>query len=452
MTRLSKTRLPRFQFRDKGILPTGRMITALGLLSIPLLAAASRNTGWQALVFLNMALILLSLLDLFLLPKHGQLECRRELPEELERGIPFTVRLVLRNLATTPIRFQLKDSLPTSFLRPFPLHGELGGKAIQMISYESSAAIRGNYDLDRVYMRYRSRLGLWEKQTVFLLPQHIRVIPNMSHVKGCMASARRMLLLQGNKPRKYQRGLGEFSLIRHYAIGDDPRKINWRATARQAEIMTNVHEPEHGKQVTLLLDCGRTMGVELTEGNRLERSLEAMLTVAAVALQQGDYVSVLAFSHDIHAYIPPGKGLTHLHMIIREVYHLQSTPVESNYAKAFQYLETVQKRRALIMLFSDLDHYLLDDVLLPYLQPIRKRHLFLWIGITDPMIREWIEKEPTVTRAAMVKSMAQRQALERKKDLLKWGQLGLQATEAHEEQVVTAAIERYIEIINRGLL
>ncbi len=72
-------------------------------------------------------------------------------------------------------------------------------------------------------------------------------------------------------------GLGEFSQIRSYVVGDDPRKINWRQTAKLQEVMTNEYEPEHGKYITILIDCGRMMGAELKKAIVWKRSLESAL-------------------------------------------------------------------------------------------------------------------------------------------------------------------------------
>ena len=79
--------------------------------------------------------------------------------------------------------------------------------------------------------------------------------------------------------------------------------INWRQTAKLQEVMTNEYEPEHGKYITILIDCGRMMGAELKEGNRLEKSLEAAMTVAAAALKNGDYVSVIGYGDDLDQLI-----------------------------------------------------------------------------------------------------------------------------------------------------
>lgn len=130
--------------------------------------------------------------------------------------------------------------------------------------------------------------------------------------------------------------------------------------------MTNQYRPEQGKVLTILLDCGRMMGVELEGKTKLDLTIESALTLAAVALKQGDQVALLAFSHEIKTYVPPGRGLAHLHTLVEAVYDLQSDFVESNPLQALEYLHRQQKRRSLIVLFSDMENYLLEDQLGAY--------------------------------------------------------------------------------------
>lgn len=392
------------------------------------------------------------MLDLWLLPRRNQFTCTRLIAAEIERGQPFTAALQITNRSGSTISFRIIDNLPASFSDPFPLKGEiLGGQTLE-IPYPSLAPVRGDYVLDKVYFRYQSGLALWEKQVVFPLKTEVRVIPDMSQVRGYLATAQKYLVDQGVKVKHHRIGSGEFAQIRAYVPGDDPRKVNWRQTAKLLEVMTNVYEPEHGKYVTLLIDCGRTMGVELTHGNRLERAFEAALTVAAVALQQGDYVSVLAFSNDVKAYIPPGKTLVHLRTILRGIYNLQFDPVESDYARAFLYLETVQKRQSFILLFSDLDPFIFEETPPLYLQRISRKYHFLLLGIADPMISEWLQTEPIDTRLAMIKSTAQREVLYKKQSIRRWGRMCIQMLEVPEQQLATQAVSHYIDIINRGIL
>jgi len=371
---------------------------------------------------------------------------------DLERGRDFKVCLQVTNHSRPTIKFRLIDNLPPSFSDPFPLKGQLSGGQTIDLSYPSQAPIRGDYEIDKVYFRYQSGLALWEKQVVFPTLTKVRVIPDMSQVRGYLETAQRSLIDHGSKVKRNRVGSGEFAQIRTYVPGDDPRKINWRQTAKLSELMTNVYEPEHGKYITILIDCGRTMGVELTEGNRLERAFEASLTLAAVALQQGDYVSVLAFSTEIKVYIPLGKGLAHLRTILEGVYNLQVDPVESNYARAFQHLETVQKRQSFLLLFSDLDPFLFEENPPFYLLRVRRKHQFLLLSIADPMIANWLKTEPVTTHLAMIKSTAQKEVLYKKKSIRRWGRMGIQLLEVPEEQLASEAVSHYIEIINRGII
>src|SRR5699024_7880013 len=141
---------------------------------------------------------------------------------------------------------------------------------------------------------------------------------------------------------------------RNYVIGDDPRKINWRQTAKLQEVMANEYEPEHGKYITILIDCGRMMGAELEDGNRLEKTLEATITVAAAALINYEYVCVLAFCYDIYILVPPEKCMNQLQKILQSIYHLQADTKESNYALAMSYLQPAQKKSMCQVILSRL--------------------------------------------------------------------------------------------------
>src|SRR5690606_24551641 len=185
------------------------------------------------------------------------------------------VRIEVENRSSRPFSYAIVDDLPQTFAQPFPVTGTGRKEAVAAASYETSAPVRGDYEVTRLYFRYKSTLGLWEKQKTEELPQTLKVIPDMTETKQYLQDAQRYLLHEGMKIRKYQSGSGEFAQIRKYAAGDDPRMINCRQTAKLQEVMTNEYEPEHGKYITILIDCGRMMGAELKKGNRLERALEA---------------------------------------------------------------------------------------------------------------------------------------------------------------------------------
>ncbi|KGP74140.1 hypothetical protein N782_17585 [Pontibacillus yanchengensis Y32] len=396
--------------------------------------------------------ILLSFSDFLFMPKKKDLTLERTMKEEIERNAEYEVKISIQNASPYQATFDLMDGLPITFTRNFPVKGTIPGQAKLHVKYKTKAPFRGDYQIQKVYVRYRSKIGLWKRQVSPNVHTDIRVLPDMTETRHFLENAQQFLLYEGQTIKKRQLGTGEFAKIRKYVVGDDLRKINWRQTAKLQELMTNEHEPEHGKYISILIDCGRMMGVELEHHNRLERSLEAALTVAAAALQKGDYVSVLAFSKDVKAYVPPNKGMKHLQTIIHELYNIEVDPYESNYASVLQYLQTVQKKRSFILLFSDVSTFLYEEAHLFYLQRVRRKHVFMMLGVENQMTDAWTREVPTDQQTAMVKSMAQRHVLEKKKELAKWEKQGLQLIETPEERLATSAVSHYIDIMNRGLL
>ncbi|GIN70211.1 membrane protein [Bacillus sp. J14TS2] len=452
MIKSSKSWWGRFLFQDKGILPSKRLLIVYGILSGVLLLFSFWGISWRFAIGLNTFVLLLSLIDLFFSPKRKQIHFKRIVTEELERGLPYEMIIEINNHSQYAFTYAFVDSLPLSFQRPFPVRGKSEKGSANQVTYETTADVRGNYELKYLYFRYRSIWGLWEKQMLVDLEKHIKVIPDLTETRTFLEDAQKFLLYDGEKIRRFQSGMGDFAQIRNYVVGDDPRKINWRQTAKLHELMTNEYEPEHGKYITILIDCGRIMGAELEKGNKLEKTMEAALTVAAAALKKGDYVSVLAFSNDVKKYIPAAKGMEHLQTILHAIYNLHVDAVESNYGVVFSFLDTMQKKRSLILLFSDIRTFLHEEAALNYLKRLRRRHLFFMIGIEDQQLVEKATMQPTYADIAMEKSIAQQEILFIQKEKNKWESQGLQMMEAKGEYLATIAVSYYIDIMNRHLL
>jgi uncharacterized protein (DUF58 family) len=408
--------------------------------------------SWSSVFILNGSVLIVSLLDLSFTPKRSQLTVKRIMPTQLERGITYTVPVDVQNTSEHNCKITLIDGTPQSFYVDFPLKSNILGGSTNRLAYNLVAPVRGQYRLNKMYARYTSRLGLWQKQTAVELVDEVKVIPDLTETKKYLEDAQTYLLHEGMKIRKRKTGVGEFSQIRNYVVGDDPRKINWRQTAKLQSVMTNEFEPEHGKHVMLLIDCGRMMGAELKEANRLEKALEASITVAAAALGNGDYVGVIAFAKNVSVFVPPDKGMAQLQKILDAVYNLEVDASESNYLQALNYLQAVQKKRSFILLFSDTQTFLQEDKTLSYFEGIKKRHLFLLLTIEDELVVRRAKLEPNDVNQAMVKGVAQQQLIHKKRQKVKWEKRGFLMVEAKEERLATEAVSHYVQVMNQGLL
>lgn len=105
---------------------------------------------------------------------------------------------------------------------------------------------------------------------------------------------RRTLLRGGRRPiaggqsgLSRRRGEGyEFVELRAYVSGDDPRRIDWAATARAGSLQSRVMLEEHALIFAAILDDGASMGLG-RERPRLDEAYEAM-TLWYGAAKAGD--------------------------------------------------------------------------------------------------------------------------------------------------------------------
>src|SRR5690606_7927803 len=228
---------------------------------------------------------------------------------------------------------------------------------------------------------------------------------------------RRALVLSDSQPRRsWERG-SDFSHTREYVPDDEPKMINWTASARRGRLVTNVYQPEQGQLIAILLDCGRVMGVREKGVTRFDSSLEAALGLAAIALERVDEVSLLAYTNRIHRWVPPGNGSHHLQRFIQATFDLEPDLSESDYRAALESLSLRQKRRSLVTLFTDADNLIFANDLMQYLAVLKRRHLVLTVSIQNPFLQRQAEMWPEQGEAVFRKAVAQELQREREERL-----------------------------------
>ncbi len=459
MTLSSKRRSPESRFRDKlRFVPTSRLAgwLAAGAPVAGAAYAASPELGTLALLAWNGTLAAFSLADLWSLPRLPDVRVRREAPERVDLGRPFETRLAVSVDGTRrPRSGWLLDDLPDTFetdAGTAPRRLAFEGGAAATVVYAVRPRERGRYALRAAFVRLRGALGLWERQAHVPCEAEVRVQPDLSGVRGMLASLQRSLVLDGKRVYRRASSGTELQGIRDYTPDDDPRAINWSATARARQTKVNLYQPERGKIVTLLIDCGRMMGVELEGQTKLDRSLEAAMTLAAVALQRGDQAAALAFSGRLSSYVPPGKGLAHLQTLNDALYDLKSDAAESNYGLAFAHLARAQKKRSLLVLFTDMENALFETELVPYLVRLRRTHPVLLLCLQDPVLREWSRIGVTRLKDAYVKSAAYKFMEDRRAFAARMAALGIETLDVPANELALAAVNAYLEMKSRDAL
>lgn len=151
-----------------------------------------------------------------------------------------------------------------------------------------------------------------------------------------------------------RRGDGQtFLQLREYRIGDSLRQIDWKATARMRKPIARDYQDERNQTVLFLLDCSRRMRAQDDDLSHFDHALNAMILLAYVALRQGDAVGVQSFGGE-QRQLAPRSGPGRLTALINAVYDLQPTIDPPDYAEAAQLILKRQRKRALIVLLTNL--------------------------------------------------------------------------------------------------
>lgn len=145
----------------------------------------------------------------------------------------------------------------------------------------------------------------------------------------------------------------EFDEVREYVPGDDVRSIDWNVTARMGHPYVKRFCEERELTIIFLVDISGSMIFGSGLRSKAEVAAELTSLLALSAIKNQDKVGMILFSDRIERYIPPRKGRTAAMRLVREVLAAEETRRETNLCAALQFLNKVQKRRAVVFLISD---------------------------------------------------------------------------------------------------
>jgi len=113
------------------------------------------------------------------------------------------------------------------------------------------------------------------------------------------------------------RGAGlEYSDVREYQAGDDPRTIEWNITARSDRPYVRESLPDRGLDAWLLVDVTRSLDWGTARCLKRQLALEFAAVVGQLLIGRGNRVGALLFDDRVRSIIPPSAGRTALLQLI----------------------------------------------------------------------------------------------------------------------------------------
>jgi uncharacterized protein (DUF58 family) len=430
-------------------LAIGAIATALGATILPINTAMLGMLGGCGL------LLLLTVVDSFL-SSGKRLTVEREKLGKLSIGRDNPIKIFVQSRLdrpnSRPIDYQIRDFTPAALPgTPQTITGKIPANSRQEQTYTVHPYQRGEYDWRGIQVRQLGPLGLAWQQWQTLDPQTGVVYPDLVGLRSLSIK----LTLQSSGTIRQKRRLGtgtEFTELKEYSAGDDPRLIDWKATARRNRPLIRVLEPEQEQTTIVLLDRGRLMTANIRGLQRFDLGLNATLSLALAATQRGDKVGVGVFDRTIHTWIPPQRGQTHLSQIIDRLSRIQPELLEPDYVGAVNTVISRQSRRALVVILTDIVDSIASAELLNALSRLSPRYLPFCVTLRDPQVDSLANNLATKVPAAFEQAVAIDLLQQRQLAFAKLQQRGVMVLDASANQMSDLLVKRYLQIKLKGQL
>jgi uncharacterized protein (DUF58 family) len=214
---------------------------------------------------------------------------------------------------------------------------------------------------------------------------------------------RRLGFHPGGDERSAFRGTGlEYSDVREYQPGDDPRSIEWNITARSDRPYVRESLPDRGLDAWLLVDTTRSLDWGTARCLKRQLALEFSAVVGQLLIGRGNRVGALFFDERVRSIVPLSAGRTALLQLIARLEFPSpsgggqdglETPSPSgggqgggtDLGRALKEAGRLIRRPSFIVILSD---FMTSDGWQQPLSALAIRHEIVAAWITDPRERE----------------------------------------------------------------
>lgn len=436
------------------MLPSTRGLLIL-LLAAPIIALGTwanilQWAGWGYVILV----LMLFYMDWRAAGNERRFEITRLHESKLSLGVPNPITISVRNRGRRPIQFWIRDEPPEAFkIETRLLQGKIEPLETWQGLYHLQPIRRGDYDFGNFTIRWLGPLGLVLRQRQVPAAEGVKVYPNLLDVRkyDLLLRHNRLHEIGLRSTRMFGEGT-EFERLREYQPDDDYRNINWKATARRHRPVTMQYQTERSQNVIALLDTGRMMQTPVADIAKLDYAVNAVLFLGYVATGKGDRVGVMSFADDVEHYLAPRQGRGQFYRMLEMLYALEAQQIEPNYRKALTYLALKQRRRALVVIFTDLSSGASLDSLVAQVSLLAHSSLPLVVTISDPDVHSTAGQLPGDSLGVYQRAIASQMLDERRLTLDTLRKRGVLTLDVPANQLSLAVVNRYLELKGRTVL
>ncbi len=436
------------------MIPTRRLLMILLLGAVPMAGASlAPPLLWLALAYF-LAVLALVVADVIFTTRPDQIEAERINDSRLSLGAHNLITILLANRSQRPVRFRMRDEYPYQFPSDAVfLEGEIAPYDIFEARYHVRPLQRGDYQFGAINLRYQSQFRTFIRQARYPAEAEVKVYPNVLEVRKYDLLAQKGLLYELGLRQSRIFGQGsEFERLREYNTDDEFRRINWKATARRGKPIAAEYETERSQYVISVIDTGRLMRPPIGDLAKLDYVINTSLLLTYVSLLKGDHVGLLTFADEVGTYLAPRSKRNQFYVMLEALYNVKFQGVESNYARALSYLSLKNKRRSLIVVFTDLVTLDAARPLIANMARLAQRHLPLCVTISDPNITRLAQQPIHDSESTYQRAVAELLLDERQLVLDTLNRNGVLTLDVPADKLTISVINTYLELKGRGKL
>ena len=416
-------------------------------------------------VYLTLLLVV-CLVDYVKTPLFTRVEVARVMNSKFSLGAENVVTLRVVNRSRYQLRLRLKDDFPPTFRFDRVIHDVyVAPGTSEGIIYRLTPSRRGIYHFADIHVQCWGILGLIIRQRRVEAAAEVKVYPNLHAIRQYELLVRRGMLGQLGLKNSRQFGEGtEFERLRDYSPDDDIRRVDWKATSKHQKPIVREFETERSQEVVIMLDTGRLMASPIltepsepentpdAESNpgqamiKLDYAINTTLMTSYVSTLKGDKVGLIAFSDTVHRYLDPKPGKKQFLAMLETTYALQAYPVEPDFETAFKYLASKQRKRALVILFTDILDKDAAEGLARSVTTLARHHLIACVTLTDSGIIALAAQKPTSSKIVYQRAIAERLLQEKQATLEILRSRGVITLDVPAHQLTMEVVNKYLEL------
>lgn len=406
-------------------------------------------------VLVNAVLLVLALLDFLLAPAPDSIDVRRIHPSSVTLGSSATMSWQFeRAKGRRSVAVAVADDLAASLnaqTRRVRVTVPPNSTVTSSITFEPTR--RGRFSPERLVLRTSGPLGLIQKQRKYNVATALRVLPPFRSAEQAELSLKKARLLDVGIRAARVRGSGtDFDSLREMGPDDESRRIDWAATARTGKPIVRVFRTERNQTVNVLLDSGRVMAGRIADVPRIEHAMDGAMMLAELTTGLGDKMGLVAFDQDVHTTIPATNRRRQRSAIAEQLFDLQPALVSSNYSLMVTRVMAQQRRRALLVLMTDLEEQAVREYLLPALPLLVRTHVVVVAAVADPDVHFWAQQPVTDEESMFLRGAAIEEIARRTRVAADLTALGVRVIDQPPADFAQALGDMYLDVKSTGRL